>query len=167
MQWKSNARLLFQNSVFIIKFQTHLVWTFWENGPNAMNKNYDRIGTWRMENTRSSPKNMERWDNQPWEQEVSKWANETKEGNGTWKSEGVGRRYKTRNIFIYLKLCFIFRPYLSCFGGLVVSMLVSGTQDRGFEPGQNRRFFGRKYPQHAFLRRGNKAVYHMSQICGI
>jgi hypothetical protein len=44
----------------------------------------------------------------------------------------------------------------SGFGGLVVSMLASGTQDRGF---------GRKNPQHAFLRKGSKAVCPMSQIC--
>jgi hypothetical protein len=31
------------------------------------------------------------------------------------------------------------------FGGLVVSVLASGTQDRGFKPGRSRRiFFGRK-----------------------
>ena len=28
-----------------------------------------------------------------------------------------------------------------CFGGLVVSMLASGTQDRGFDPGRSRRIF--------------------------
>ena len=47
----------------------------------------------------------------------------------------------------------------SGFGGLVVSVLASGTQDRGFKP-------GRKNPQHAFLRKGSKAVCPMSQICG-
>jgi hypothetical protein len=57
----------------------------------------------------------------------------------------------------------IFRPSIrtnsvqyydpSGFGGLVVSMLASGTQVRGF---------GRKNPQHAFLRRGSKAVGPMS-----
>jgi hypothetical protein len=31
--------------------------------------------------------------------------------------------------------------YVSFFGGLVVSMLASGTQDRGFEPGQSRQIF--------------------------
>jgi hypothetical protein len=55
----------------------------------------------------------------------------------------------------------------SDFGGLVVSMLPSGTQDRGFEPGRSRRIFrAKKNPQHAFLRRGSKAVCPMSQICG-
>jgi hypothetical protein len=39
----------------------------------------------------------------------------------------------------------------SGFGGLVVSMLASGTQDRGF-------FSGVKNPKHAFLRKGSKAV---------
>jgi hypothetical protein len=52
----------------------------------------------------------------------------------------------------------------SGFGGLVVSMLASGTQDRGPEAVG---FFGRKNPQHAFLRRGSKAVCPMSQICSM
>jgi hypothetical protein len=50
----------------------------------------------------------------------------------------------------------------SGFGGLVVSMLASGTRVRGFKPD----FFGRKIPQHAFLREGSKAVGPASQICG-
>jgi hypothetical protein len=54
---------------------------------------------------------------------------------------------------------------ISGFGGLVVSMLASGTQDRGFTEAVG--FFGRKNPQHAFLRKGNKAVCPMSQICGM
>jgi hypothetical protein len=39
----------------------------------------------------------------------------------------------------------------------VVSMLTSGTQDRGFAPGRSRRNFRAKNPQHAFLRKGSKA----------
>jgi hypothetical protein len=35
-------------------------------------------------------------------------------------------------------------PLLSGFGGLVVSMLASGTQDRGFAPGRSRRIFRAK-----------------------
>jgi hypothetical protein len=31
--------------------------------------------------------------------------------------------------------------FLSAFGGLVVSMLASATQDRGFEPSQSRQIF--------------------------
>jgi hypothetical protein len=50
----------------------------------------------------------------------------------------------------------------SGFGDLVVSMLASGTQDR-----EAVGFYLRKNPQHAFLRRGSKAVRPMSQICGI
>jgi hypothetical protein len=50
----------------------------------------------------------------------------------------------------------------SGFGVLVVSMLASGTQDRGFAPGRSR-----KNPKHAFLRKGNKEVCPMSQICGM
>ena len=39
------------------------------------------------------------------------------------------------------------------------SVLAFGTQVRGFAPGRSRReFLGRKNPQHAFLRRGSKAV---------
>jgi hypothetical protein len=48
----------------------------------------------------------------------------------------------------------------SGFGGLEVSMLASGTQVRGYEPGRNNL-------QHAFLRKGGKAVGSMSQICGM
>jgi hypothetical protein len=43
----------------------------------------------------------------------------------------------------------------------VVSMLASGTRVRGSD------FFGQKNPQHAFLRKGSKAVCPMSQICGM
>jgi hypothetical protein len=54
------------------------------------------------------------------------------------------------------------------FGGLVISILTSGTQVRGFKPGRSRRIFpGEKNPQHAFLRRGSRAVCPMSQICDI
>jgi hypothetical protein len=44
------------------------------------------------------------------------------------------------------------------FGGLVVSMLASGTQDRGFEPGRSRRIFRAKK---------STAACPMSQICGM
>jgi hypothetical protein len=53
---------------------------------------------------------------------------------------------------------------VSGFGGLVVSMLASGTQVRGFKPG---RFFGWQNPQHAFLWRRSKAVCPLSQLCGM
>jgi hypothetical protein len=49
----------------------------------------------------------------------------------------------------------------------VVNVLASGTQDRGFKPGRGCRIFRAKNPQHAFLRRGSKAVCPMSQICGM
>jgi hypothetical protein len=53
----------------------------------------------------------------------------------------------------------------SDFGGLVVSMLASGTRVRGFKPGRSRRiFFRRKNPQHAFLRKGSTAVGPVAQI---
>jgi hypothetical protein len=50
---------------------------------------------------------------------------------------------------------------VSGFGGLVVSMLASGTRPKPSD------FSGRKNPQHAFLRRGSKAVCPMSQFCGM
>jgi hypothetical protein len=50
----------------------------------------------------------------------------------------------------------------SGFGGLVVSMLASGTQVR-----EAVGFLGRQNPQHAFLRRGSKAICPMSQLCGM
>jgi hypothetical protein len=53
----------------------------------------------------------------------------------------------------------------SGFGGLVVSMPVP--KIAGSNPAEAVRFFGRKNPQHAFLRRGSKAVCPMSQICGM
>jgi hypothetical protein len=37
----------------------------------------------------------------------------------------------------------------------------------GSNPAEAVRFFGRKNPQHAFLRRGRKGVSPMSQICGM
>ena len=43
------------------------------------------------------------------------------------------------------------------------SVLAFGTQVRGFKPGRSRRIFqGEKNPQHAFLRKGNKAICPMS-----
>ena len=50
----------------------------------------------------------------------------------------------------------------SDFGGLGVSVLASGTRVRGFKSGRSRRIFRAKNPQHAFLRRGSKAVGTMS-----
>jgi hypothetical protein len=49
---------------------------------------------------------------------------------------------------------------VSGLGGLVVSMLAYSTGVRGFKPGGSPRiYFGRKNPQHVFLRKGSKAVY--------
>ena len=51
------------------------------------------------------------------------------------------------------------------FGGLVVSMLASGTQVCAFKPGRSRWIFSDvKNPQHAFLRRGSKRICPMSQL---
>jgi hypothetical protein len=43
-------------------------------------------------------------------------------------------------------------------------LLTSGTQNRWFAPGRSRRIFRAKIPQHAFLRRGIKAVCPMSHV---
>jgi hypothetical protein len=48
----------------------------------------------------------------------------------------------------------------SGFGGLAVSI-------PGSNPAEAVGFFGQKIPQHAYLRRGSKAVCPMSQICGM
>jgi hypothetical protein len=56
--------------------------------------------------------------------------------------------------------------YGSGFGCLVVSMLVP--KFMGSNPAEAVGFFGRKKtPQHAFLRRGSKAVGPISQLCGM
>jgi len=48
------------------------------------------------------------------------------------------------------------------------SVLPLSTGVRGFKPGRSRQdFSGRKNPQHAFLRKGSKAMGPMSQICGM
>ena len=53
-------------------------------------------------------------------------------------------------------------------GGLVVSMLASGTQVCGFKPGRSRWIFSDvKNPQHAFLRKGSKRICTMFQPCGM
>ena len=47
-------------------------------------------------------------------------------------------------------------------------LVISGTQDCGFKPGRRCSIFqAKKNSQHAFLRRGSKAVCPMSQIRGM
>ena len=54
------------------------------------------------------------------------------------------------------------------FGGLLVSMLASGTGVRGFEPGRSRWIFRvYEYPQYAFLRKGSERICPMSQLRGM
>jgi hypothetical protein len=55
--------------------------------------------------------------------------------------------------------------HVSGFGGLVVTMLASGSRVRTRPKPSD--FFGRKNLQHAFVRKGSKAVCPMSQICGM
>ena len=49
-----------------------------------------------------------------------------------------------RHVFILGTKIFVEHCMESGFGGLVVSMLASGTQDRGFDPGRSRRIFRAK-----------------------
>jgi hypothetical protein len=57
--------------------------------------------------------------------------------------------------------------YMSGFGGLVVSMLASGTQERGFAPGRSRPIFRTKKSSACLPSEEKKAVCPMSQICGM
>ena len=58
--------------------------------------------------------------------------------------------------------------YVSCgFGGLVVSMLASGTQDRGFDPGRSRRIFRAKKSTARLHWGGSKAVSHVADLRGM
>jgi hypothetical protein len=59
-------------------------------------------------------------------------------------------------------MLFWYNPKISGFGRLLVSMLASGSN-----PAEAVGFFGQKNLQHAFLRRGSKAVCPMSQMCGM
>ena len=54
--------------------------------------------------------------------------------------------------------------YISGFGGLVVSMLASGTQDRGFDPGRSRRIFRAKKSTACLPWGGSKAVSHVADL---
>ena len=55
----------------------------------------------------------------------------------------------------------------SGFGGLVVSMLASGTQDRGFDPGRSRRIFRVKNSTPCLPWWGSKAVSHVADLRGM
>jgi hypothetical protein len=79
----------------------------------------------------------------------------------------ISYTYYTKNVSTYipLPLSVTVSERLQC---LVFCMLASGTQDHRFAPGRSRHiFFGRKNPQHAFLRMGSKAVCPMLHICGM
>ena len=62
---------------------------------------------------------------------------------------------------------FIIIPTESGFGGLVVSMLASGTQDRGFDPGRSRRIFRAKKSTACLACGGSKAVSHVADLRGM
>ena len=62
---------------------------------------------------------------------------------------------------------FNFVLVLSGFGGLVVSMLASGTHDRGFDPGRSRRIFRAKKSTGCLPWGGSKAVSHVADLRGM
>ena len=108
----------------------------------------------------------ERWNNKFWYKVASCWlfllSHTAMHGSMNIKKKNKSTNLSSGDILISAWWFeSILPPCLhSGFGGLVVSVLASGTQDRGFEP-------GRKIPQNAFLQRGSKAVCPMSQICGM
>jgi hypothetical protein len=57
------------------------------------------------------------------------------------------------------------KKFFDGFGGIACGPLVPNIA--GSNPTVAFGFFGRKNPQHAFLRRGSKAVCPMSQLCGM
>jgi len=57
--------------------------------------------------------------------------------------------------------------FVLIFGGLEVACWPLVPKFAGSNPAEAVGFLGRKNPQHAFLRRGSKAVCPMSQICGM
>jgi hypothetical protein len=79
------------------------------------------------------------------------------------------RFFRLQQILLNLLLVIFVPIFLRYgFGGLVVSMLASWyPSSRAQTRPKPSDFFGRKNPQHAFLRKGSKAVCHMSQICGM
>ena len=54
--------------------------------------------------------------------------------------------------------------YICGFGGLVVSMLASGTQDRGFDLGRSRRIFRAKKSTACLPWGGSKAASHVADL---
>jgi hypothetical protein len=76
-------------------------------------------------------------------------------------------------IYIYPKLTLSFgiphTPATNGFGGLVVSILATGTRVRGFKPGRSHWIFSgiQKNPQYSFLRKGSKIICPMSQLYGM
>ena len=69
-------------------------------------------------------------------------------------------------IYTYFLRCLV-RGYGTGFGGLEVACWPLVPKFAGSNPTKPLDFSGRKNPQHAFLRRGSKAVCPMKQIYGM
>jgi hypothetical protein len=115
--------------------------------------------------------------------------NKQRKANATHRSKrkSVSDRKKTRNIDSSFRCTclsdvqnkqitlFVTKPvgeywnfYPQSYTEAASAALASGTQVRGFKPGLSRRIFrAKKNPQHAFLRRGSKAIGSMSQLWGL
>ena len=59
------------------------------------------------------------------------------------------------------------RVWRDGFGGLWLACWPLAPKFAGSNPAEAVGFFGRKNPQHAFLRRGSKRICPMSQLCGM
>ena len=88
--------------------------------------------------------------------------------------EIIQRLHMQKHLFVFYVhivgfdlLIFIVMPANDGFGGLVVSMLPLAPKFAGSNPAEAVGFFGRKNPQHAFLRRRSKIICPMSQLCGM
>ena len=64
--------------------------------------------------------------------------------------------------------------YITLFFNIVAGIVQTFIRSRplapkfaGSNPAEAVGFFGRKNPQHAFLRRGSKRICPMSQLCGM
>jgi len=77
--------------------------------------------------------------------------------------DGASRRYDKRNLTVWSALAFdILAITRIGFGGLGVACWPLVPTFVGSNPAEAVGFLGRKNPQHAFLRRGSKAVGPMS-----
>ena len=86
--------------------------------------------------------------------------NSTCFGNIYCPSSGDLILYSQQSVLVTLVM-------LDGFVGLVVTCWPLAPKFAGSNPAEAVGFFGRKNPQHAFLRRGSEIICPMSQLCGM